>query len=389
MLFAVLVWALPATVPATAADWYVHADTKLGDDEASGSRDKPLAMIQRAVTLAEAGDTIYLLPEGALFRQTVLLNTGDDGLTIEGNDCVLSGADVLGSDGWESAGEGLWKKRVAVPRWNRFFLIVDGRPQTMGRTCATKDGTPFPLAEALQPGEFRFDPIDGDEKTGWLTVRVDVKSTELQWGTRPNGLATGGKLRGLVVRRLKARHCLNDGFNIHGDARQLVFENIEGFENFDEGFSAHDTCEAVIRDSRFFVGDHAVADVNTAETHYERCFFGTATNCSVLFQGGIHSLTDCVIEVGGTESALSISPSGGKPKDGQEIPPARLRIDGLEIRAAESRPADATGGRISLGGGTETTVVDGTELSAPGGLYVSPMAKMIKFPAEPNPQPAQ
>ena len=103
-------------------------------------------------------------------------------------------------------------------------------------------------------------------------------------------------------------------------------------------------------------------------------------NCSVLFQGGEHSLTDCVIEIGGTETALSISPGGGKPKEGQEIPPARLRIDGLEIRAAKSRPADARGGRISLGGGTETTVEAGTELEAPGGLYVSPTAKLIQLP---------
>ena len=379
-LLLVVAWGYGSLV--TAADWFVHASAEIGDDEAAGSRDKPLATIQRAVTLATAGDTIHLIPEGALFRQTVLLNTGDDGLTIEGNHCVLSGADILGDDDWEEAGDGLWKKRVAVPRWNRFFLIVDGRPQTMNRTPATRDGTPFPAEDDLQYGEFRFDAIEGDETMGWLTVKADVKSTLLEWGARPNGLATGGKLRGLVVRRLKARHCLNDGFNIHGDARELVFEQIEGFENFDEGFSAHDTCEAVIRDSRFFVGDHAIADVNSAETRYERCFFGSAVNCSVLFQGGIHSLVDCVIEIGGTETALAISPGGGKPQDGQESPPAKLRIDGLEIRAAKSRPAGSAGGGIRLGGDTVTTVEDGTELTAPGGLSISPTAKLFTGPSE-------
>jgi len=356
----------------SAADWYVHADPAVGDNTNDGSKQAPVATLQRAVTLAKAGDTIHLLPEGALFRQNVLLNTGDDQLTIEGNGCTLSGADPIPEEGWESAGDGLWKRRISIPRWDRHLLIVDGRAETMGRTPSVPKTEPFPAAEDLQPGQFRFDYIDGDEKEGWLTVCADPDKHSLEWGTRPNGLATSGKIRGGVVRDLNARHCLNDGFNIHGDARELVFERISGYENYDEGFSAHDTCECVIRDSRFWLGDHAIADVNSAETHYERCFFGSAINCVVLFQGGAHSLVDCVIEVGGGETALSISTSGGE----DPVPVARLRIDGLEIRAAEDRTAD-TGGKVMLGRGTETTTIGSQALDAPGGVHLSPTAKLL------------
>ncbi len=356
----------------SAADWYVHADASVGDNGNEGSKDAPLATLQRAVTLATAGDTIHLLPEGALFRQTVLLNTGDDQLTIEGNGCTLSGADLISAEGWQPAGEGLWKRRVSIPLWDRHLLIVDGRAEPMGRTPSTPKTDPFPAAGQLQAGQFRFDYIDGDEKEGWLTVRADPARHVLEWGTRPNGVATGGKIRGGTVRNLNARHCLNDGFNIHGDAREMVFEKISGYDNFDEGFSAHDTCECVIRDSQFLRGDHSIADVNSAETHYERCLFGGAINCNVLFQGGVHSLIDCVIEVGGTETALSISTSGGA----EPSPVAKLRIDGLEIRIAEGRTADS-GGNVMLGGGTATTLVGSQVLDAPGGVHLSPTAKVV------------
>ena len=361
-----------ACPPVSAADWYVHADSSVGDNANDGSRDAPVATLQRAVTLATAGDTIHLLPEGALFRQTVVLNTGDDQLTIEGNGCTLSGADPIPAEGWQPAGEGLWKRRIGIPRWDRHLLIVDGRAESMGRTPSTPKTDPFPDADQLQPGQFRFDYIDGDEKEGWLTVRADPGRHALEWGTRSNGLATSGKLRGGTVRNLNARHCLNDGFNIHGDARELVFEKISGYDNYDEGFSAHDTCECVIRDSRFLRGDHAIADVNQAETHYQRCFFSSAINCNVVFQGGVHSLIDCEIEVGGKETALSISTSGG------DVPPpaAELRIDGLKIRAGEGRMAES-GGNVVLGRGTETTLVGSQQLDAPGGVHLSPTAKLV------------
>jgi len=373
VLAVAIAWAI--VVPCSslsAADWYVHADATVGDNANDGSEDAPLATLQRAVTLASAGDTIHLLPEGALFRQTVLLNTGDDQLTIEGNGCTLSGADLIPAEGWEPAGEGLWRRRMSIPRWDRHLLIVDGKAEVMGRTPSTPKTDSFPEADKLQAGQFRFDYIEGDAKQGWLTVRADPDKQVLEWAIRPNGLATSGKVRGVTVRNLNARHSLNDGFNIHGDARQLVFEKISGYDNYDEGFSAHDTCECVIRDSRFLRGDHAIADVNNAETHYERCFFSSAINCNVLFQGGVHSLTDCVIEVGGTETALSISTRGGD----QPSPVARLRIDGLEIRTVEGRSADS-GGNVMLGGGTETTLVGSQALDAPGGVHLSPTAKVV------------
>lgn len=360
-----------ACVSVSAADWYVHADASVGDNAQDGSKDAPLATLQRAVTLASAGDTIHLLPEGALFRQRVLLRSGDDQLTIEGNDCTLSGAEPIPDEGWQSAGEGLWKRRIGIPRWQRHLLIVDGRAESMGRTPSTPKTEPFPVAEQLRAGQFRFDLIDGDEKEGWLTVRADPAEHALEWGTRAVGLATSGKFRGLTVRNLNARHCLNDGFNIHGDARELVFEGISGYDNYDEGFSAHGSCECVIRDSRFTGGDHAVADVGQAETYYERCFFGAAINCNVLFQGGVHSLTDCVIEVADTETALSITNSGG-----EDLPLAKLRVDGLEIRTAEGRTANS-GGNVVLGDGTETTLVGSQALDAPGGVHISPTAKIV------------
>ena len=50
--------------------------------------------------------------------------------------------------------------------------------------------------------------------------------------------------------------------NVHGDARGLKFYNIVGYDCFDEGFSAHDTCECEIIGGRFYGNENGIADVN-------------------------------------------------------------------------------------------------------------------------------
>ena len=63
-------------------------------------------------------------------------------------------------------------------------------------------------------------------------------------------------------RNLRATGSLNDGFNIHGDGRDLVFENVEAFNNLDEGFSAHDTISCVVTGARLYRNDNGLTNAN-------------------------------------------------------------------------------------------------------------------------------
>ncbi|MEW4561069.1 right-handed parallel beta-helix repeat-containing protein [Bremerella sp. JC770] len=324
--------------PLTAADW--HVDPTVGSDANEGSQSAPLETIQAAINKAAQGDVIHLHPQGAVYRQSAHFRTRT-GITIEGNGVTLDGADPLPSTGWEEVEAGLFRRKLRRTALDRHLLLFDGRMERMGRTQSS-NSPEFPPVDELMANQFCFENID--ETSGWLYVRGDVSN--LQWATRVNGVATSGKCRDLVVRNLRARNFLNDGFNVHGDCRVLRFENIAGFDCFDEGFSAHESAECSIDGGLFYGNENGVADVNEAETHYRNCEFFGNVNVDVMLIGRTHSLIDCQIINTTSASALVAGPRSGESsfslllervsiqtRDKQE--PARVRLDGGEVTIDE------------------------------------------------------
>lgn len=297
-------------------DWYVNNLT--GSNTNSGTEDAPFATAQAAVNRAKNEDNIVLLPSGAVYRQSIKIPSGKAGITIDGNGVTLTGADPIPEDSWEDLGENLHRIRLPKTSNDRHLLIVDGKAQRMGRLCSNP--IDFPKVEDLREGEFRWDVISEEE--GWLTYRGETKG--LEWSVRTNGFATSGDMRNIKIFDLNAMHFLNDGFNIHGNARGMQFFNILGFENFDEGFSAHDDSTCWIRSGTFLGNEHAVADVNRADTYYTDCLFGESMVTEVLFRGGRHSLTNCQIEP--SPGALPIS------IEGEEAKVASLVLRGVSIK---------------------------------------------------------
>lgn len=326
--------------PLDAAQWHVNCET--GADTNSGRQDSPFATIQTAIKTARDGDVIELHPKGAVFRQSATFSNRSN-LTIEGNGVTLDGADPLPADGWDEVEPGLARRRLPRTALDRHLLIAEGRMERMGRTQSANSPT-FPAVADLKPGQFCFEN-DG-EKEGWLYVRGSTKN--LGWATRVNGIATGGTCRNLVVRNLNTRNFLNDGFNIHGDSRELRFEAITGYDCFDEGFSAHETSECRIDGGRFSGNENGVADVNASETVYRNCEFTGNVNVEVLFAGAAHHLIDCRIVNTTAVTALSAGP---RARD--------AAFDLKLIRVAIDAPNREKPGRARVSGGT-LTVEEGT-----------------------------
>ncbi|MEM9015795.1 MAG: glycoside hydrolase family 88 protein [Verrucomicrobiota bacterium] len=309
-------------------DWYVHH--RIGSDENEGSQRAPLQTAQAAVDRAESGDRIVLLPPKAIYRQSLTLNRGQSNLVIEGNGIVLTGTEPLPEEGWEMLEENLHRIRLPRTPLNRHLLIVNGKAERMGRTC--QNPIAFPSSTDLAPGQFRWDDID--EQWGWLTYRGPIHN--LEWSVRPNGFATAGRVSNLKVFDLHAKHFLNDGFNIHGDAQGIQCFDISGIENFDEGFSAHDTASCWVRGGVFLRNENAIADVNRAESYYTDCVFGESLRYEVLFRGGRHGLTNCRIQPSTSSYPLSIFP-GAMPGNTSVAVPATLILNELAPIPAEAR----------------------------------------------------
>lgn len=188
---------LLAAASADGREIYVHH--RIGSDQNAGTADSPLRSARRAVAMAEAGDTIHLLPEGAVYREMITLADKRD-LTIEGHDCVLTGADPLPSDPaeWENVGEGLHRIRLRSTMQNRHILVIDGKGVTMGRTkyqinplagILRRDGfeafkkalrAQYPGLDELKEQQFSWEPIDAS--SGWLYVKGSLEN--LEWAVR-------------------------------------------------------------------------------------------------------------------------------------------------------------------------------------------------------------
>jgi len=352
-------------VPET-RDWHVHPDE--GSDENDGSSAAPLATAQAAVDRARPGDRVVLHPEGGIYRQSLVIARGQSDLVIEGNGVTLTGADPLDPEGWENLGDGLHRRLLPRTQLDRHLLVVRGVPQSMGRAQAAPDApAAYPAAEALAPGEFRWDELD--EESGWLTYRGDT--SELEWSVRADGFATAGEAQSIRVFHLNAIHFLDDGFHVEDRSRGLQFFHIAAIGNLGDGFSARDRSSCWIQGGRFLGNRNAIAD--SADTYYTDCLFGDSTETEILLEGGRHSLLRCRILAGENSVPIRIRASS-RSEGGDELSLANLVLREVEIDLSK-----ATRPKLEIGPGTtvyydpstaphieplETLIEPGSRLSA-------------------------
>jgi hypothetical protein len=105
---------------------------------------------------------------------------------------------------------------------------------------------PLPPVEALQPGQWTY--VD-EETAFYLAIEPGrtLAESRIEAPLFQNGVATTGSIRHWVIRNLRVARVINDGFNIHGDVADFLFENISATECGDDGMSAHSACSVEVR----------------------------------------------------------------------------------------------------------------------------------------------
>jgi hypothetical protein len=113
---------------------------------------------------------------------------------------------------------------------------------------------------------------------------------------RSAGVQFSGDNAHLVIRNLTATHPYNDGFNIHGDCRDVVFENIRAIECGDDGISAHESAQYRV-DGFVSIGNSTgICDTGTAQTSYRNVFIADCVGFDLYFlDEGRYSLTNAVV----------------------------------------------------------------------------------------------
>jgi hypothetical protein len=221
----------------------------------------------------------------------------------------LEGSDPLDPAAWTEESPGLFKNdnllRLDDAVIGRWFFVWNGKMNHMGRTSKGKSAPLKPVSD-LQPGEWTFvkDPSreipPSKQIYGTFYVKLPpgqkLADAHIRAPVRSAGVQMAGENAWLVIKNLTATHPYNDGFNIHGDCRNVVFENIRAIECGDDGISAHETAQYQV-DGFVSIGNSTgITDTVAAQTSYNRVFIADCVGFDLFFlDKGRYSLTNAII----------------------------------------------------------------------------------------------
>ncbi|MCX6839532.1 MAG: right-handed parallel beta-helix repeat-containing protein [Verrucomicrobia bacterium] len=273
---------------------------------------KEAPTIHAAIKAAQPGDTIHLEPKVYRDYAGFYLKKGEQGkpITLDGHGATLEGSDPIDPAKWREVSPGLFANDDLLPGLSdaaigRWFFLFDGKMQLMGRTSKGRSAA-LKKPEELQAGEWTFVKDASREKppskaiygTFYLKLAAGQSLAEAKVFApmRSAGVQFGGDNAHLVIKNLTATHPYNDGFNIHGDCRDVVFENIRAIECGDDGISAHESAQYRV-DGFVSIGNSTgICDTGTAQTSYNRVFIADCIGFDLYFlDNGRYKLTNTVI----------------------------------------------------------------------------------------------
>ena len=284
------------------ATYYVNNRT--GSDAFNGTAAQPgpkgagpFATIQTANALLAAGDTLSLANTGKPYRESIhfhgLRGTPAKPIVIEGNGATITGLRTLTE--WIKQDDGSYLCPLKGRPYGCPYLMVDGKRQP----AAARKGSPTFGRCLWDSAGVHFMPEPGKTPADYA-----IEATVLVSGVLVSSSSY------VVVRDLISERFSNDGYNIHGECRGWLCENIVGRYNGDDGFSIHETVGAVVRNGHFHDNSFGVQDVNASRTILNGV---TVERNKVGFSmvGGFRSMVDCVSR-DNTNAAISLS--GNNPR---------------------------------------------------------------------------
>ena len=340
LLLICLTIAQPAPVKATPVS-PAGRDIRVGTD---------VKTIRDAIKLAQPGDTIHLQPivyhESAIFQG----KKGEPGkpITLDGHGATLECADPLNVTKWKEMSPGLFANDELLPPSSlndaaimRWFFLWNGKMNHMGRTSKGVKA-PFKKAEDLQPGEWTFVRDQAREKPGSpqlcgtffvkLPPGQKLADANIAAPIRINGVHLGGDNAHLIIKNIPSTHPHNDGFNIHGDCRDIRFENIRAIECGDDGISSHESAEVFVDGLVSMGNSTGITDILSAHTSYNHVFIADCLAFDLFFlNNGRYKVENSVI-LSSSEHPLVVRADKGEHTE--------LILDNVFIlRACKPEPA--------------------------------------------------
>jgi hypothetical protein len=204
--------------------------------------------LAQAAAAVRPGDTIWLAPGSGPWREPLHISTSGTAarpITIEGNGNEITGFDPLTD--FIRMDDGRHEARIATPY--PFVLRRNGTKRIREDATTRR----FEAGIRYEPATRILSLPPDLSPEGWeISVRAfAVRIANASHHRYRNIIATGSR---------------NDGFNLHENGTDLVFENITGSYNLDEGFSAHEQIRSTINGGHFFENDNGIYNIGQSFT---------------------------------------------------------------------------------------------------------------------------
>ncbi len=237
-----ILFSLAAAV--TAAEYQV--DVNNGDDNG-----EILRTFEAALAKAAPGDTIRILPADRPINASLVIENKsgapDKPIVIDAMFNTFVGTKPVNLAEWHQIEPGLYHtaRTMSGGLLGRFNMIFNGEMQRMGRTVKWQSP---PLKKVSELQDYEWTIIN--KKDIYFRIPKDLNPAEADI-REPIGTDSGVMLTGnsshITVRNMIVKNFWNDGFNIHFDCKDILFENVAAIDNYDDGISAHEECEVTVR----------------------------------------------------------------------------------------------------------------------------------------------
>lgn len=201
--------------------------------------------LRAAAAVVKPGDTIEIAKGSGPYREALYIKesgTPEQPIIVEGNGEVITGFEPL--TGFREE-KGVWVCDLPV----KFPCVLTYRGERLVLSAQT--GQPIRYAK-LNEERTRLELLPGVGTTDWEISKRDFVVRIYNAANQ-------------TYRNIRASGSMNDAFNLHGAGAGLIFENIEGFHNLDEGFSAHDEIHCEIKGGRFWGNDNGICNVGSSD----------------------------------------------------------------------------------------------------------------------------
>lgn len=350
--------ALAATLSAKT----VFVNNQTGADNNDGlSREKPLATLAKAAPLLAPGDVLDIAP-GKTYHESLVMSvngTPSQPIVIEGNGAVLSGLEPVPAQGWQDLGNGLFlnpNKRYSGALRPRVF-------NERSEMISISEKNPA----KLKPGQALW-----NEK-GIYMLTADGQSPAnlpLFGFFKESGVIFTGQSY-ITVNNLTCENFANDGFNVHGYCRGLIFRNITARWNGDDGFSIHEDVMATVYGAHLHHNDFGIQDICLSRSFFFGLLIEDNRIVGADFIGGMRSLEDSVIRNNG-QHQIRVSPGSADHMGIARNCPLFFPTVYLKNVLILGGP----GAALRMNGPTQGTAINCTFLNTERGLELGPSSRL-------------